>query len=223
MKIGITLQGDLAAMMDAERKAGAAAVTRGIRIAARGLEKDLEAATEAGGLGRLSRAWASQVYPKGKDSLGAAGIVYGKGGERTVGALLGHSRDTVIRAAGRRFLAIPTDSVPRRRGRRGGGDRMTPGEVETHFNADLHLIVTPRGKLLLVLKAIASSRSRSGFRAAVRRRGGRNVRVPETALVPMFVLIPQARLRKRYDIDGPVQRWRDRLPGLILNEWNRAA
>lgn len=217
MRPRIAISGDIAAGLQADLEAGAAAVSGAIAIAARGLEQDLEHVTEGAGLGPLSRAWTSQVYPRGRASLGAAGLVYVKGKARTIGAIEAHATGAIIRAAGGRFLAIPTDAVPRRRGGRGGADWMSPAEVETAFNADLHLIKTKTGKLLLVMKAIAA-KNRRGFRAATRRRVAQG---RETTLVPMFVLIPQARLRKRFDINASVQRWVAQIPGLIVQEWDR--
>lgn len=217
MRVNIALSGDLEKHFRRELLIGEKAVTAGMSRAARGLEKELEGITEQAGLGPLSKAWSSKVYPKGEPSLRAAGLVYVKGKARTIGAMFAHSTGVVIKAAGGRYLAIPTDAVPRRRGGRGGGDRMSPAEVETAFNQDLHLIKTKAGKLLLVIRAIRS-KSRRGFRAATPRRVAQG---REQLIVPMFVLIPQARLRKRFDIGPSVERWVAQLPGIIVDEWNR--
>ena len=37
--------------------------------------------------------------------------------------------------------------------------------------------------------------------------------------VVMFILVPQATLKKRFDIDSVAQKWIDRLPKLVVSSW----
>ena len=37
--------------------------------------------------------------------------------------------------------------------------------------------------------------------------------------VVMFILVPQAQLKKRFDIDSVAQKWIDRLPKLVVGSW----
>ncbi len=37
--------------------------------------------------------------------------------------------------------------------------------------------------------------------------------------VIVFVLVPQARLRKRLDLDSVAREWQDRLVGLVIENW----
>jgi hypothetical protein len=35
----------------------------------------------------------------------------------------------------------------------------------------------------------------------------------------MFILIPEARLKKRFDIDSVAKKWIDKLPSLVIASW----
>jgi hypothetical protein len=37
--------------------------------------------------------------------------------------------------------------------------------------------------------------------------------------VVMFILVPQAQLKKRFDIDSVAKKWIDRLPSLVTASW----
>jgi hypothetical protein len=36
---------------------------------------------------------------------------------------------------------------------------------------------------------------------------------------PIFVLVPQVKLRRKMDLDRDSNKWLDRLPGLIVQNW----
>ncbi|MGE0650259.1 MAG: DUF6441 family protein [Alphaproteobacteria bacterium] len=194
-----------------ERNALEEGVTGGVRAATEGLKLDLRRAIAASGLGpRLGKAVGAQAYPKRGASLGAAGSVFarGKSAERVLTAF---SEGATIRArAGGRFLAIPTEHVPR--AGRGGRRPMTPFEVESHFNTDLEPVPLRggRGALLLVIPVVKGSGQR------FRRVRARRVGVGRTSgFVPMFVLVPHVHLRKRFDAARLARKWAARVPELI--------
>ena len=37
--------------------------------------------------------------------------------------------------------------------------------------------------------------------------------------VPVFILVPQVTIKKRFDIDSVAQKWIDRTPELIIRNW----
>ncbi len=37
--------------------------------------------------------------------------------------------------------------------------------------------------------------------------------------VPIFILVPQVTIKKRFDIDSVAQKWIDRTPQLIIQNW----
>lgn len=43
------------------------------------------------------------------------------------------------------------------------------------------------------------------------------------ATVVMFILLPQVMLKKRLDVDGAMQRWRDKIPQLILQNFTETS
>ena len=69
------LQGDLSKMMAQELNSARVAVTTGVREATQGLKSELRSQIEGSGLGsRLANTWRGEVYPKGRPSLGSAGL-----------------------------------------------------------------------------------------------------------------------------------------------------
>ena len=73
------LSGNLQELMAAELKAARHAVTTGVRDATDGLKGELRSQITGAGLGaRLANTWRGEVYPKGRESLGAAGFVYSR-------------------------------------------------------------------------------------------------------------------------------------------------
>lgn len=44
-------------------------------------------------------------------------------------------------------------------------------------------------------------------------------RFKKNVVTPIFILVPQAKLRKKLDLDRSSELWGNRLPGLILDNW----
>jgi hypothetical protein len=77
MNIGMDITGNLAAMMVAEIEAGERAVSKAIGEAAGSLKTAWRGQITGAGLGaRLARTIRSEQFPKGKDSLNAAALVW---------------------------------------------------------------------------------------------------------------------------------------------------
>ena len=68
-----------------------------------------------------------------------------------------------------------------------------------------------RGPSLLVAEGRLNSKGRA---VASRSKTGRGL-----ATVPIFLLVPQVRLRKRLDLARDAERARDAVPGLIVTNW----
>ena len=88
---------------------------------------------------------------------------------------------------------------------------MSPFEVETTFNADLKFAKAGNGRLIAFIEATPSKSAR-GFRPAT---AGRLKQGRSAVDVVMFVLVPSVKLPKRLDIDGPADRWAQRVPGVL--------
>ena len=206
--IQVTVHGDLEEELVAEVKSAERAVTAAIRLAGAGVKAGWRAQIAGAGLGeRLGRTIRDQYYPKGEPSLGAAALVYSKA-PHIVGAF---DEGVTIRSRNGFWLAIPTDAA----GKSVTGGRITPGEWERRNGRRLKFVyrrgrpgllvdtgdVLPRAR---VMKRDGTSRAARGFR---------------NRSVVVFVLVPQARLRKRLDLDSVAREWNDRLAGLVVENW----
>lgn len=175
--------------------ARALAAELGPRVAARveAVKTALRNDTRAGLGGRLANTWRADVYPVSRPtrSLNPAGYVYSAAPE-IAGAF---DPGTVIRAVSGRYLAIPTENVPKggrsARGRFSG--RLRPADVEQRFNQGLEPVpsLTRPGVILLVLRGTVGPR---GFRANRAKSDAGRAKAPR---VVMFVLVPMVRLGKR--------------------------
>jgi hypothetical protein len=120
----------------------------------------------------------------------------------------------VIRSRRGRFLAIPTESAPRKGT---DGKRISPRTFPEHRFGPLRFVPRPSGPSLLVVDGLRASFSRKsgelrGFRRATDRaqRSGQDL-----TTVVMFLLVPQVKLPKRLDVALAAERWSGRLPALI--------
>lgn len=213
MELSLALRGDLKRMMELEERAGRRAVTRGVRAAADGLKQDLREAT-SGRLGRkMGNTWRSKIYPSGGESLGAAGIVYTKAEQ----VLLAFEQGAVIRSKDGLFLAIPTPAAPKRGA---GGKRITPSNFPEYSYGRLRYVYRPgQTSLLVVDNARVTKAGRVVVNTRRRKDGSSYSALNGRAVVVMFILVPQVKLPKVFDVDQTSQAWHARLPDLILKEW----
>ena len=204
MKLGVEIAPDLLAAMEQEIKAGERAVTRAMQAAGQELKADWRAQITRAGLGaRLARTIRNQAYPKRGDSLDAAALVWTKA-PQIIGA---HDSGPLIRSKSGFWLAIPTEAAGKGR----GGKRLTPGEWEQRRGLRLRFIYRKRGPSLLVAEGRLNSR---GVGVASRSKTGRGL-----TTVPVFILVPQVRLRKRLDLARGAARVQAKVPRMIVEEW----
>jgi hypothetical protein len=210
VRIEAALLGDLRKVMAAEVKAAERAVTLSIREATDGLKSELRGQVTGAGLGeRLAKTWRGEVYPKGQQSIAAAGLVWSKA-PKIVRAF---NDGAVIRSRRGFFLAIPTEAA----GKYGDGrKRITPGGWERRTGLSLRFVYRRNGPSLLVADLRAKTGKRGGFaRPSISSlKSGRGL-----VTVPLFILLPQVRLKKRLDVEGAGHRWQARLPELIARNW----
>ena len=134
----------------------------GVGEAAEGLKTELRTQITNAGLGpRLARTWRSETFPKGQNSIRAAGLVWSK----APGIIRVYENGAIIRSKNGFFLAIPTAAA----GRYGdGGRKITPGGWERRTGQRLRFVYRKRGPSLLV--ADTARLNTRGLAAANRRK-----------------------------------------------------
>ena len=204
MKLNIVVLPNLAGMMAAEITAGEKAVTKAVGDAGNGLKTAWRGQITAAGLGqRLARTIRSAQYPKSKPSLNAAALVWSQA-PVVVGA---HDTGPLIRSQNGFWLAIPTAAA----GKSARGGRITPGEWERRRGLRLRFIYRRNGPSLLVAEGRLNSR---GVGVASRSKTGRGL-----TTVPIFLLVPQVKLRKRLDLDRDAKAAQAQIPDAIVANW----
>ncbi|MFH1157607.1 MAG: DUF6441 family protein [Pseudomonadota bacterium] len=208
MKLTAAITGNLKAIMAQELKAAEKAVSQGITQATEGLKAELRGQVTGAGLGdRLAKSWRGEVYPRGGLSINAAGFVYTKAPE-IIGAF---AKGAAIRSKQGRFLAIPTQFVIRRNNK-----KLTPADFG---EAGIPLrYVPPQGARRVGLLVVDNFRVTKKGKAKVASnralKTGRGL-----ATVVMFILVPEVRLKKRFDIDSVAKKWIGKLPSLVVASW----
>nr|DAJ70236.1 MAG TPA: hypothetical protein [Caudoviricetes sp.] len=143
MRLDIAFQGKLSEYLENEYKKGAIAVTKGITHATDGLKNAMRSQVKSSGLSnRLANTWRGNVYPKGKKSISAAGVVYSK----VPKIMVGFEYQTVIRGKNGFWLAIPTPAIPKKI----GSKKTTPALYEKIKGIRLRYIYRPNQASLLV-------------------------------------------------------------------------
>ncbi len=204
MKLKIDFEPDLVAMLREEISAGERAVKAAMAEAGGDLKQAWRRQITGAGLGhRLPRTIRNRTYPQHTDSLDAAAFVWSNAPE----IVSAHDRGVLIRSKAGFWLAIPLPAAGKGR----GGARLTPGEWERRRGMRLRFAYRRRGPSLLVADGRLNTK---GLGVASRSKTGRG-----RATVPIFLLVPQVRLRKRLDLDRDAERALDSVPGLIAANW----
>ncbi|WP_313337237.1 DUF6441 family protein [Sphingobium yanoikuyae] len=178
---------------------------------------------DAGMSNRLANTWRAEAYPKGGRSLNPAGYVW----SNAPAIIDAFSRGAYIRPVnGGKWLWIPTRNVPARRRagsysssvKRSNGTRMSPEEVELHFNAELQVVIDGgKGEAFI---DVVSGLSGGYRRATAGRTQGRRGMAPRKARpVLMFTLTKGVRMPRLFDLDGPAERRAGNVARRIQAKW----
>jgi len=212
------IQGSFSRIMNAELVAARKGVTVGIRKATEGLKLDWRRVVIAVGLGRrLGNTIRGQVYPRGKNSTGAAGLVFTKA-PKLIGLF---SQGETIRARSKKYLAIPTDEAPNKPGsRRSSTRKISPSEWPESLG-ELRPVKVPGKPLMLVadLKANRAGSRARGLTANQQAREAKGRTVKGKVSVVMYFLVPQSRINKKFDFDRLTRKWQNQVPQLIVANW----
>lgn len=196
------------------------------------VKEAFRAQVRAAGLGdRLPNAIRGIVYPRSRDSLEPAGWIYaqpsrdGRGAAAIIDSYA--SGRTIVARAGKRWLAVPTDDCPRKR----GGRAMTVEEVEAKFGRRLQFIdpadkgfktpsVRKRGVAYLVLKGLVVRKSSGAWRNATPNESAGKTRRPRPLqAVIMFTLVHQVKKPKSIDLAAPAALAETRFPANLDARW----
>lgn len=143
MQLKLLIEGNLSEYMEKSYRDGAVAVTTGIKSATDGLKGSLRKQVKSAGLSsRLANTWRGVVYPKGRTSISAAGLVYSNAQK----IMEGFEYQTIIRGKNGYWLAIPTEAIPKKL----LGKRTTPKIYEQARGIKLRFVYRRSGVSLLV-------------------------------------------------------------------------
>ena len=205
MKLNISFTPDLVALMRAEVGAGQKAVSITMTEAGAGLKSAWRAQITSAGLGqRLANTIRSQTYPKGRNSLDAAALVWSNA-PVIIGA---HDTGPLIRSGNGFWLAIPLPAA----GKAMGGKRITPGMWEQKTGLRLRFVYRNRGPSLLVADAVRLNTR--GQAAVSKSKTGRG-----QVTAPIFLLVQQVKLPKRLDLARDAERALAAIPDSIVRNW----
>ena len=204
MKIDVKIAGDIVALMRAEVAAGQKAVSTTMAQAGASLKSAWRVQITGAGLGqRLANTIRSQTWPKGRNSLDAAALVWSNA-PVIIGA---HDTGPLIRSKGGSWLAIPLPAA----GKSTKGGRITPIEWERRTGLRLRFIYRRRGPSLLVAEGRLNTKGRA---VASRSKTGRGL-----TTTPIFLLVRQVKLRKRLNLARDAERAAAAIPGSIVRNW----
>jgi hypothetical protein len=215
--------------MRREAKIATRVVSRALRVGGRGARSHLRKHMRASGLGRMSKVWRYKFYPGRRGPMSAAAFVYVRG-RRAKEAVWAFENGAVIRPQRGRYLAIPTGY-----NKQGGYRKSKSGPLVTveDMIAAKGMTFTKRTRngLLWFMRVTTAQEKKKGRIRNLAYVGGdrlvgsgrvkRTKKILEDGAVPMFILTPSARIRKRTDIEGVRRHWENQLPGLIVQEWDR--
>ena len=205
MKLDVSFTPDLVALMRAEVAAGQKAVSTTMAQAGAGLKSAWRAQITSAGLGvRLANTIRSQTWPKGRNSLDAAALVWSNA-PVIIGA---HDTGPLIRSTSGFWLAIPLPAA----GKATGGKRITPGMWEQKTGLRLRFVYRSRGPSLLVADAVRLNTK--GQAAVSKSKTGRG-----QVTAPIFLLVRQVKLPKRLDLARDAERAQAAIPGSIVRNW----
>lgn len=176
--------------------------TTAVGTATKGLERKLEAATQAAVGGKLWRAWQSSTFPRSGPATEPAGTIWLKGGARTRGAVQFWTQPGEVRGKRGQYLAVPLPAA----GSRGRGRDLTPGEWERRTGVRLVFLYREGKPSLLVAPGGTTNGRSNAFRPltagkrgrAAQGRGGANPQAD--SVVPIFVLLPVLKFRNAFAI-----------------------
>jgi len=192
----VKITGDIMKDVDAFIKQTEKDVQSAITQATNGLKQELRQQVVSAGLGkRLSNTWRSAVNPKGRNSINAAGSVWTIARE----IIDSNSKGSAIRGKNGNWIVIPLEAA----GKIKRGKDMLKNYQAKH--GKLIFVYGKNGKNSYLVAE--NMRSRKGKRGGFTRASDKAISKGAIATVPVFLVIPQAKMKKRLNPNAAFEKW----------------
>lgn len=179
-------------------------VQNAVNLATTGLKLELRQQVVSAGLGkRLSNTWRSAVNPKGRNSINASGAVWSTARE----IIDSNTKGSTIRGKNGQWIVIPLEAA----GKIKRGKDMLKDYQAKHGR--LRFIYGKNGKNSYLVAE--NMRARKGKRGGFARAGDRAIAKGTVASVPVFLVIPQAKMKKRLNPQAAFTKWTNNLSNYL--------
>lgn len=224
MRFRFELDASLAGIAEEEIRSAERAVTGGVREIGTLVKNAWRGQVVSSGLGtRLANTIRQNNYPAAGESIGAASLVYARPNRKKSASAAdvvdAFDKGALIKSRDAFWLAVPLPAAGPVFGTNMRG-RLTPAIWEQRTGRQLKFVYRKGKPPLLVDEGkrlpgneLRSSMSRRGFHTTKRARTFKNREIP------IFVLLPQAKLKKRLDLEEAARAAEARLPQAILSRW----
>jgi hypothetical protein len=207
LRLVLAIAEEVARVIAESERPMARAATAAVREASDLAKRDGRASIAAGGFGpKWQNALRANVYPRGRDSIRAAAVVYHK-----VPYAIAFEEGAIIQ--GKPLLWLPLPTVPIGR----GGRPIPASKFRQQVGMPLYTIRRP-GKPPMLGAHIRASGGRSVSLTALRRGRGPGAK-GTLRLVPLYVGVEAVKMPKRFAIREAIRRAADRLPELYLKHF----
>lgn len=169
-----------------------------------GLKQELRDQVRRAGLGRrLPNTWRSAINPKGRNSINASGSVWSTARE----IIDSNTKGSTIRGKQGNWIVIPLEAAGKvKRGK----DMLRNWQAK---NGRLRFIYGKNGKNSYLVAE--NMRSRTGKRGGFARASEKAIAKGNVTTVPVFLVVPQAKMKRRLNPQAAFQKWSDRLSNYV--------
>jgi len=220
MRLDAKTIGDLRKNLRKEREVIKRISVQSTKEATNGLKKELRTDVVGAGFGtRLSNTWRSKLYDDSKGpEVDVKGFIYSRAPE----IIESFDQGVVVRPKnGGRYLAIPTKNIPRHISRGKGKKRanITP-KLYRERKGELSLIKSKKGHLFLIAQRQATYSKKTGEFRGLRKPSKRSLETGNNLVsTVMFILIPQAKMPKKLDVDKIADLWSAKHIDLMIKKY----
>lgn len=201
----IQVTGDLLKDVDTYIKKAEKSVQFAVSSATDGLKKELRQQVVSSGLGRrLSNTWRSKINPDRANSINAQGSVWSTARE----IIDSHSKGRTISGKDGSWLVIPLEAAGKIK-RRG---KYMLRDYQAKYGK-LRFVYGKNGKNSYLVAD--NMRQKNGKRGGFANASNRAIAKGAVTTVPVFLVVPKAKMKKRLDPNTAFMKWSSRIPSLM--------